>query len=433
MKILVVGSGGREYALTKKLAESALVTELAVAPGSDAIKEVRLQNGKAVLTLPFQATYVKEIAAWARRAHYDLVVPGPESCLEAGLGDWCLTFGIPFCGPSSRGARLETSKAYQHEFNKMNGIPSPDGCVCETRQAALAAVVGRYAGKCAVKADGPALGKGVRIARNAREAEKAVRELMLEKKCGRAGERVVIQELLEGEELSLHVIVDKRNAYLLETVRDYKRATDSDADDSMTGGMGGYSPGVHLCGGELAEIQSNIIARWRAGCAAEELTYRGILYPGLMLTLSDGPMVLEFNVRFGDPETQTLMRRFKGDLAELLFAAATDQLREDMLTWSEEPSVCVVMASRGYPGKPEVGKEIFGLEDAEKVPGVEIFHAGTKRVNGQWYTAGGRPLSVTAVGKTFAEARVAAYEAVSRIKFEGAHFRRTIGVPPLLI
>lgn len=420
-----MGSCGREDVLVTTLAKSPSVTELWCTPGSDAIALERLaSNGSPVRRLKFEPTEVRQIVAAAMHYKIDLVVPGPESCLEAGLGDECRKAGIPFVGPCSRGARFETSKAFSHEFCWGYSIPRAPGQICYTLREAWRVARFFFENRCAIKADGPAQGKGTILCHTEDEVDAALQRIMVQREFGRAGDCAVIQQLLKGEEISLHILADRHRALLLETARDYKRVGTGDTG-LMTGGMGGYSPGPLLDARTSESIENDIIAKWRAGCAAEEILYRGILYPGLMLT-DLGPRVLEFNARFGDPETEVLMRRFEGDLAELLYASATDSLRPEMLKWSPEPAVCVVLASRGYPGRPELEKEIFGLSDAETVSGVQVFHMGTKLVNGKWYTNGGRVLAVTARGTNLMEARERAYAGVKCIQFDGMHYRSDI-------
>lgn len=425
MKILVVGSGGREYVLVLKLAQSPEVTRLYCAPGSDAIRELRnASNEEPVQNLPFVPTDAQRIADFARENKCDLVVPGPESCLEAGLGDWCRRYGVPFAGPCSRGARFETSKAFTHQFCNENHIPQPQGQICETVTSALAYLNEWRGSRFAVKADGLASGKGVLLPTNHEEAQRAVKRLMVNRECGEAGARVVLQHFEFGRELSLHAIADGKKVFLLETARDYKKSGEGDTGEN-TGGMGGYSPAENITP-ELHGQFLSIIRSWQDGCEREEISYRGVLYPGLIVTMNNGVKVLEFNARFGDPEAQAFMLRFRGDLAKLLYAAATDSLYTDLLQWSADHSVCVVLASRGYPGAPEIGKEISGLEDALRLPSVQVFHSGTRGVPGRWYTNGGRVLTVGATGKTLEEARKRAYHAVSLVSFEGMHFRKRI-------
>ncbi len=424
MKMAVIASDGRGHALVKKLAESPEVSEITCLPGSHAIGEVRLaSNGAPVrIVLGVKTTDAQVIAILARESKSDLVIPGPEACLDAGVGDLCREYGIPFAGPCSRGARLETSKVFQFQFMHDNGIPCPIGKICETVSLARAFAAQHWNG-VVVKADGMAQGKGVLLCNDVPEAYVAIKRLMVNREFGRAGDRVVMQELLKGgEEVSLHFITDSKSVLQLETVRDYKREGIGDTGEN-TGGIGGYSPGPVLKEETLFKIREHLIRPWRRGCENEGFVYRGILYPGLMLMGEVGFRVLEFNARFGDPETQIFLRRFKGDLARLLYASATDTLEESMLSWSNEPSIGIVLCSEGYPRPPKIGREIIGLDEAAKIPGIEIFHNGTRKEGNRWFTNGGRVLTVTAMGS---DARARAYEAVSRIHCEGMWFRPDI-------
>ncbi len=424
MKICVIGEDGRGHAIVRTLAKSEAVSELTCLPGSHAIGLERLiSNGNSVRCIPgVKVTDAKVIADLAREARADLVIPGPEACLEAQVGDLCRTYGIPFAGPCSRGARLETSKAFQFQFMRDNGIPCPIGEICETASSARAFAAKHWNG-VAVKADGLAFGKGVLLCKDTVAASTAINRLMVNREYGRAGDRVVMQELLKGGiEIALHVITDNRSAFLMETACDYKREGAGDTGDN-TGGIGGYSPGPLLKPDTLFKIREHLLERWRRGCQEEGFVYRGILYPGLMLMGEIGIRVLEFNARFGDPEAQIFLRRFTGDLAKLLYASATDTLDESMLSWSPEPSVGIVLCSEGYPRPPKIGRQITGLEDAIKIPGVEIFHNGTLKINGKWFSNAGRIVTVTAIGN---DARANAYEAIAHIQCEGAWFRPDI-------
>lgn len=424
MKIIVIGEGGREHALVKKLAESEEVEEITCFPGSHAIGLERLiTNDNAIRTVPgIGVTDAKEIANFAQETRADLVIPGPEACLEAGVGDLCRKYGIPFAGPCSRGARLETSKAFQFQFLCDSGIPRPAGEICHTVSSARA-FAAKHLNGVAVKADGMAFGKGVLLCSNPLDSDVAINRLMVSRECGRAGDVVVMQERVKGRgEISLHVVTDAKSALLLETACDYKREGVGDTGEN-TGGIGGFSPGPVLKDETIFKIREHLLERWRRGCENEGIVYRGILYPGLMLVGEVGIRVLEFNARFGDPETQVFLRRFTGDLAKLMYASATDTLEKSMLSWSPEPSVGVVLCSEGYPRRPKVGREIAGLDVAAKVPDVEIFHNGTLNSGGNWLSNGGRIVTVTAIGS---KARESAYEAISRIHCEGSWFRHDI-------
>jgi phosphoribosylamine--glycine ligase len=331
-------------------------------------------------------------------------------------------------GPTRAAAQFEASKVFAQQFMEKYGIPTARGAVFADPAAArrFAAALG---GRCAVKADGLALGKGVLLCRSLPEAERAIDEVLVRKAFGEAGNRVVIQELLEGIEISLHALCDGATAKLFPTSQDHKRAFDGDQGPN-TGGMGTYSPTPFLDEAGLEEARRRILEPWLRGCAAEGIDYRGILYPGIMLT-REGPKVLEFNARFGDPETQVYLTRLENDLLELLEASVNGALRDVSLRWKPEASVCVVMASAGYPGHYAKGKLITGLDAASALPGVKVFHAGTALQDGQIVTNGGRVLGVTALGRDLPAAVAAAYAAVERIHFEGAHFRRDIAARAL--
>lgn len=429
MKIAVIGSDGATHALVKNMAQSQEVSEIICLPGSHAIGMERLvSNGDFVRTVRgIKPTDAKLIADFAQVCGCDLVIPRPESCLEAGVGDWCRRYGIPFAGACSRGARLETSKAFQYQFMLDNDIPCPRGAICETVSSARAYVAKHWNWTgFALKVDGLARGQGVLLCNNPMEVNAAIDKLMVELECGSAGHKTVIQELLRyGNEASLHIITDRKSAFCFETFRDYKREGVGDTGRN-TGGIGGFSPGAEFSDFVRQKIEKQLIERWRVGCENERILYRGILYPGVMLIDRDTDFrVLEFNARFGDPDTQVLLARFQGDLANLLYACATDTLESSMLSWSEESSVGVVLCSEGYPRSPKVGREIVGLEEAAKVPNVQIFHSGTEKIGSKWFSTGGRILTAVALGKT---ARANAYEAISCIWCEGSWFRPDIAL-----
>jgi phosphoribosylamine--glycine ligase len=328
---------------------------------------------------------------------------------------------------NQKAAQFESSKVFSQKFMEKYGIPTAGAGTFDNVDAAK-----RFAatlGKCVVKADGLALGKGVLICANQAEAEKAVVEIMVSKAFGAAGARVVIQEFLEGIEVSLHALCDGKTAKIFPTSQDHKRALDGDKGLN-TGGMGTYSPTPFLSDAELTAAAKKILDPFMRGCAEEGIDYRGILYPGIMLT-KNGPKVLEFNARFGDPETQVYLTRLENDLVELLDASVSGKLEKIELKWSPLASVCVVVASGGYPGNYEKGKPIRGLDDPAKLPGVKVFHAGTALKENQIVTNGGRVLGVTALGKDLRTAQAAAYVAVEKIHFEGAHFRHDIAARAL--
>ena len=424
MKILVIGSGGREHALVWKLAQSPHVTRMWCLPGNAGIAQERLaQNGALVECVNIGAEDLPKLLAFAREKKIELTVVGPDNPLALGIVDLFQKHGLQIWGVNRKAAQFESSKVFSQKFMEKYGIPTAAaGTFSEVGPAkAFCASLG---GKCVVKADGLALGKGVLICAKQAEAERAVDEIMVSKAFGVAGARVVIQEFLEGIEVSLHALCDGKTAKIFPTSQDHKRALDGDLGLN-TGGMGTYSPTPFLTDAQLAETARQVLEPFMRGCAAEGIDYRGLLYPGIMLTKS-GPKVLEFNARFGDPETQVYLTRLENDLVELLDASVNGKLDNIELKWKPQASVCVVMASGGYPGSYAKGKLIHGLAEAAQLPDTKVFHAGTALKDGQIVTNGGRVLGVTALGKDLKAAQAAAYAAVEKIHFAGAHFRRDI-------
>jgi phosphoribosylamine---glycine ligase len=425
MRLLVVGSGGREHALVWKLAQSPHASRIVCAPGNAGIAAERLaRSGAPVECAAVGAEDVPGLLALARAERIDLTIVGPDNPLALGIVDRFEAEGQRIWGPRRDAARFESSKVFAQRFMERHGIPTAAAGTFDDARAAkrFAAELG---GRCVVKADGLALGKGVLICSSAADAERAIERIMVERAFGESGARIVIQEFLEGIEVSLHALCDGRSAKLFPTAQDHKRALDGDRGLN-TGGMGTYSPTPFLDEAGLADVGARILEPFLRGCEAEGIDYRGILYPGVMLTAS-GPRVLEFNVRFGDPETQVYLTRLESDLLELLDASASGTLERTSIAWSPLASVCVVMASGGYPGEYAKGLPILGLDEAGTLPATKVFHAGTALVDGRIVTSGGRVLGVTALGADLRAARAAAYEAVERIHFEGAHFRRDIG------
>jgi phosphoribosylamine---glycine ligase len=423
MKILVIGSGGREHALVWKLAQSPHVTQLWCAPGNAGIGLERLaSNRAAVECVNIGAEDLPRLLAFAQEHKIALTVVGPDNPLALGIVDLFQRNGQRIWGPTQRAAQFESSKVFSQLFMEKHGIPTARaGTFAETEAAKAFA---QSLGKCVVKADGLALGKGVLICNNAAEAEAAVDAIMVGRTFGEAGARVVIQEFLEGIEVSMHALCDGKVAMIFPTSQDHKRALDND-EGLNTGGMGTYSPTPFLTDAQLADAAKTILEPFMRGCAAEGIDYRGLLYPGIMLT-KNGPKVIEFNARFGDPETQVYLTRLENDLVELLDASVNGTLSQHELKWKREASVCVVMASGGYPGSYAKGKVITGIEAADALPNTKIFHAGTALKDGQIVTSGGRVLGVTVIGKDLKAAQTAAYAAVEKITFEGAQFRRDI-------
>jgi len=424
MKILVIGSGGREHALVWKLAQSSHVTQLWCAPGNAGIAQERLEKNQApVECVNLGAEDLPKLLAFAQEKKADLTVVGPDNPLALGIVDLFQRHGLRIWGPNQRAAQFESSKVLSQHFMEKYGIPTAkSGTFAEPAAAKKFAEI--LGGKCAVKADGLALGKGVLICTNVAEAHKAIDEILVNHAFGAAGAKIVMQEFLGGMEISLHALCDGKTAKLFPTSQDHKRALDGDRGLN-TGGMGTYSPTPFLTDAQLADTGRTILEPFLRGCAAEGIDYRGILYPGIMLTKA-GPRVLEFNARFGDPETQVYLTRLENDLVELLDASVSGTLGKMELRWSSMASVCVVMASGGYPGNYAKGEPILGLAQAGALPGTKVFHAGTALKDGQVVTNGGRVLGVTALGKDLKAAQAAAYAAVEKIHFDGAHFRRDI-------
>lgn len=424
MKILVIGSGGREHALVWKLAQSPQVTQMWCAPGNAGIHQERTEKtGKPVECVNIGAEDLPKLLAFAQEKQIDFTVVGPDNPLALGIVDLFQQHGLKIWGVNRKAAQFESSKVFSQKFMEKYGIPT---AVAGTFSDVVAAkrFCASLSGKCVVKADGLALGKGVLICHNQAEAEQAVDEIMVSKAFGAAGANVVIQELLEGIEVSLHALCDGTTAKIFPTSQDHKRALDGD-QGLNTGGMGTYSPTPFLNDTQLAETARQVLEPFMRGCVAEGIDYRGLLYPGVMLT-KNGPRILEFNARFGDPETQVYLTRLENDLVELLDASASGTLAKHALRWRPEASVCVIMASGGYPGSYPKGKVITGLDAVSKLPGTKVFHAGTAVKDGQIVTNGGRVLGVTALGKDLRAAQAAAYAAVECVRFEGAHFRRDI-------
>jgi phosphoribosylamine---glycine ligase len=418
MKILIIGGGGREHAMAWKLRQSASVDKIWCAPGNAGIAQqaecVRLDAGNA--------TAGADLAA---RLGVDLTIVGPELPLVNGIADEFARRGLAILGPGRAAAQLEGSKIFAKQFMERHGIPTAGvRGVCETAADAYA-VLDSDAWPLVIKADGLCAGKGVLVASDAREGAAFIERVMEKREFGDAGARVLVEEGLAGQELSYIVLTDGANFISLAPTRDHKRAFDND-EGPNTGGMGTYSSDDMLTAGLEEEILTTIVRPTLTGLRKENMEYRGFVFFGLMLTES-GPKVLEYNCRLGDPETQSILLRADFDFARACAQATNGKLDAAQAKWLPGASVCVVIASEGYPVHPTLGAEIAGLEDAAKVRGAAVFHAGTKMEHESYYTSGGRILGVGAVGASLREATSVAYDAASRIKIRGAHYRRDIG------
>ena len=416
MKVLVLGSGGREHALVWKLRQSPRVSQVYCAPGNGGIAD----DAECVAA---DLKNLDSIAALAERLRPDLTVVGPELPLTLGVVDEFTRRGWPAFGPTRAAAQLEASKSFAKEFLQRHHIPTAHFAICDSMEQVRSAL-SHFHAPVVVKADGLAAGKGVVIAKSREEAAGVAAEMLSGRMMGEAGARVVLEECLTGDELSFLVFSDGERVVPLVAAQDHKRVGDGDSGPN-TGGMGAYS---------TAEIVDEQMRDWLvhhvaqpvvAGMKAEGAEFKGVLYCGLMMT-ARGPMVLEFNCRFGDPETQPILMRLESDLVEALEASIEGRVSAGNFRWSGDASVCVVMASGGYPGTYEVGKRIDGLDEAGAVEGVKVFHAGTTRRDDVYYTAGGRVLGVTARGASLETAVARAYEACGKISFEGAHYRKDI-------
>jgi phosphoribosylamine---glycine ligase len=416
MRLLVLGGGGREHALIWALARSAGVEAIFAAPGNAGIAEL-------ATCVPLDPADGEAVAEWARGNGIGLVVIGPEAPLAAGVADRLHEAGVPAFGPSAGAARLESSKAFAKAICDACGAPTAAWARFDEPEAAKAHVAGQRL-PLVVKADGLAAGKGVVIAATAAEAESAI-DAMFGGGFGEAGRAVVIEEFMEGEEASFFVLSDGRSVLPLATAQDHKRAHDGDTGPN-TGGMGAYSPAPVMTEAVQRQALERIVRPTIAEMRARGLPYRGVLYAGLMVG-ADGPRLVEYNVRFGDPEWQALVLRLGSDLLPALMACAQGTLDRVRLDWRPEPALTVVLAAEGYPGAVATGRPVQGIKAAAEVPGVTVFHAGTAREDDALVSTGGRVLNVSAVGATLGEARDRAYEALGRIELEGGFYRRDIG------
>jgi phosphoribosylamine---glycine ligase len=416
MKVLVLGGGGREHALVWKLRQSPRISQLYCAPGNAGIAE-------DAECLPGDLKSVDAMTALAARLQPDLTVVGPELPLTLGVVDEFTRRGWPIFGPTRAAARLESSKSFAKEFLQRHRIPTAHFAICDSIEQVRDAL-GHFHVPVVVKADGLAAGKGVVMAKSKEEAAGVAAEMLSGKMLGEAGTRVVLEECLKGDELSFLVFSDGERVAPLVAAQDHKRVGDGDTGPN-TGGMGAYST-RDIIDEQMREWLVHHIAQpVVGGMKAEGTEFKGVLYCGLMMT-ARGPMVLEFNCRFGDPETQPILMRLESDLLDAMQAAIEGRVSDGDFKWSPDAAVCVVMASGGYPGTYAVGKRIDGLEEAGAIEGVKVFHAGTSKRDGVYYTTGGRVLGVTARAGTLDAALARAYQACGKISFEGAHYRKDI-------
>ncbi|HOJ32148.1 MAG TPA: phosphoribosylamine--glycine ligase [Candidatus Hydrogenedentes bacterium] len=418
MRVLVIGSGGREHALVWKIAQSSKAEKIFCIPGNAGIAQL----AKCVALPPSD---FESLAFFAEKERIDLTVVGPEDPLACGIVDFFEQRGLSIFGPTRAAARLESSKAFAKKIMSRYNIPTALGQEFSSADDAIAHVT-RVGAPVVVKADGLAAGKGVTVARTVEQAIKAINDIMVARVFGSAGDKVIIEECLVGEEASILAFTDGVNVVPMAVSQDHKPVFDADQGPN-TGGMGAYSPAPVVSQKLFDEIQRSILEPCVRGMRAEGIPYRGCLYAGIMVTEA-GPKVIEFNCRFGDPETQVVLPRMKTDILVPMTACSSGSLDGVSLEWSEEACVTVVMASGGYPGSYEKGKVIMGIDAAEKEGKVMVFHAGTRRGDrGEWLTNGGRVLNITALGRTIPEAIDNAYQAVRLIHFENAHFRTDIG------
>jgi phosphoribosylamine---glycine ligase len=419
MKVLVVGNGGREHALVRKIRQSPLVSELFCAPGNAGIA------AHADL-VPIETSNIIELADFAQTIGADLTVVGPELPMVLGIADEFQRRGLSIFCPSRAAAEIEGSKVFAREFMQRHDIPSPRFEVCSSPEAAQDFVMRSPFGyPLVIKADGLASGKGTLVVKDKAEARAVVTQMMTDKKFGTAGAKVVMEEFLEGDEVSFLVFSDGSRVVPMVSVQDHKRLLDGD-EGPNTGGMGTVSPSTSLNVDVHKQILQDIVLPTIGGLATEGRKYQGVLYAGLMVT-AQGPKVLEFNARFGDPETQVIMARMRSDLLPLLHGVADGNLKESKIDWAKEAAVCIVLASRGYPDGVESGKTIHGLDELEGLEDVVVYHAATTVREGEVVTVGGRVLGVTALGASLDAAVQRAYEVVPKISFEGMQYRKDIG------
>jgi phosphoribosylamine--glycine ligase len=416
MKVLLIGSGGREHAIAWKLAQSKNLDKLYIAPGNPGTA----QCGK---NIPISPTDTAKLVDFAKQNDVGLVVVGPEDPLAAGAVDAFEAADIKAFGPTAAAAQLEADKAFAKQLMRASAISTAEGRIFDRFSDAKTYIASRDE-PVVIKAAGLAKGKGVFVCNDPADGILAAEKIMCDRIFGSAGDKIIVEDKLLGEEASILAFVDSRNIYVMESSQDHKPIGDGDTGPN-TGGMGAYSPAPVVTESLMDQITREILVPAVDGMNRNGTPYKGVLYAGIMITAA-GPRVLEFNVRFGDPETQPILVRLKSDLLEVILAVCDGTLDQVVLEWDPRPAVCVVMASGGYPDDYEKGRKITGLEQAEQLEDVVVFHAGTAAKNGDIVTSGGRVLGVTALGQTIAEAKVKAYEAVNKIKFDGAYWRRDI-------
>jgi phosphoribosylamine--glycine ligase len=418
MNVLLIGSGGREHALAWKLAQSAQVKQIFVAPGNGGTHTLaKCEN------VEISATDGANLREFVENRGVDLTIVGPEAPLAAGVVDVFEAAGLPVFGPTQAAAQLESSKAFSKRFMLRHGIPTGEAGIFDDFDDAVRYLRG-IDGAPVIKADGLAAGKGVIVTDSKEEAAATLRSMLLDRRFGAASDTVLVEERLFGREASVLAFCDGTTARLMPAAQDHKRLLDGDVGPN-TGGMGAYAPSPALTPEVLAEVEERVLRPALAGMAAEGMPYRGVLYAGLMLT-DDGVKVLEFNCRFGDPEAQVILPLLESDLVDVVMACIEGRLAQAEIRWSSEAAATVVMASDGYPVEYTTGVEITGIEDAEAA-GCVVFHAGTKWLDGRLLTAGGRVLAVTGLGRSVSEAAAQAYRGVERIYFNEARYRRDIG------
>ena len=416
MNVLLIGSGGREHAIAWKLAQSKILDKLYIAPGNPGTAKC----GKNIL---IEATDIGKLLDFVKENKVELVVVGPEDPLAAGAVDAFEAAGVKAFGPSGAAAQLEADKAFSKIMMRSSAISTAEGRIFDKFSDAKAYIASRDE-PVVIKAAGLAKGKGVFVCDDPADGILAAEKIMRDKIFGDAGSKIIVEDKLLGEEASILAFVDGKSIYVMESSQDHKAIGDGDSGPN-TGGMGAYSPAPVVTDGLMDQITREILVPIVDGMNRNDTPYKGVLYAGVMMT-AGGPRVLEFNVRFGDPETQPVLMRLKSDLLQVMLAVCDGKLDEITLEWDKRPAVCVVMAAGGYPGEYEKGKKITGLDEAEQIEDVVVFHAGTAEKDGDIVTNGGRVLGITAKGTSIADAKALAYRGVDKIKFEGAYCRRDI-------